>query len=113
MLDSYDLEDEWFKGCNGKVHEQLLQATLAIYTVQIQLPRADLWSVEENEKVMLWSVRQARDLMTTIRMNEADAKGHLGARKPPVSRRRPVKIPKRAVRGPFGGPPDPNSEPYD
>ena len=105
MREVYNLEDSWFKGSNEPVDAQLLQATLAIYTVQIQLPRADGWSVEVNEKAMLWSVRQARDLLTTIRMNEADAAGHL------ITRRLP--LPKLAVRGPFGGPPDPNFEPYD
>lgn len=105
MREFYNLEDSWFKGSNEPVDQQLLQATLAIYAVQIQLPRADEWSVEVNEKVMLWSVRQARDLLTTIRMNEADAAGHLFPR--------PAPIPKPAVRGPFGVPPDPNFEPYD
>ena len=111
MREVYDLEDSWFKGSNEPVDAQLLKATLAIYAVQIQLPRADGWSVEVNEQVMLWSVRQARDLLTTIRMNEADAIGHLGARGRPPPRRRPVPIPTAGA--PLPKNPDPNFEPYD
>lgn len=71
MKDSYDLQNAWYRDSKEPIEPQLLQATLAIYTSQWQSP----YALRDGMDVMVWAVRLARDLLTTIRMNEADAAG--------------------------------------
>ena len=97
LQQKYDLENARYRDCDEPINSQLLQATLAIYTAHYANP----YPLENGIDTMIWAARMARDLLTTIRMNEADRNGTL----------LPDNTPE--MRGPFGGPPDPNFEPYD
>lgn len=61
---SYNLQNAWYRESKEPIEPQLLQATLAIYVSQ----GSKLYHTD----TMIWAVRQARDLLTTIRMDEAD-----------------------------------------
>jgi len=111
LQQKYDLENARYRDCDEPINSQLLQATLAIFSTQMAEP--DLLYDDRIESVMLWCARAARDLLTTIRMNDADRNGTLLPDITPAVRDDPAPIPKPAMRGPFGGPPDPNFEPYD
>ena len=65
---SYNLQNPWYRDSKEPVEQQLLQATLAI-----MCNGTHFFKPED----MIRDVRLARDLLTTIRMNEADCEGTL------------------------------------
>lgn len=69
----YDLQNPWYRDSREPVDAQLLQATLAIYTAHYANP----YPLENGIDTMIWAARMARDLLTTIRMDEADRNGTL------------------------------------
>ena len=75
MQSSYDLQNPWYADAKEPIDASLLQTTAIIF--------AAMWAADKSgnelrvHRIMLAATRAARDLMTTIRMDEADRDGTL------------------------------------
>lgn len=75
MQSSYDLQNPWYADAKEPIDTQLLQTTALIFSA--------MWAEQKDRtekqihRLMLSCTRAARDLMTTIRMDEADRDGTL------------------------------------
>jgi len=75
MQSSYDLQNPWYACAQEPIDAQLLQTTALIFSSMWAAQKVT--SESQIHRLMLSCTRAARDLMTTIRMDEADRDGTL------------------------------------